>query len=133
MLFGDGQSLEERIIDKVTDWVGERISSRDWQELVAGTRIDYVVVGDVTTVRMKNPREVNLLNPSATARYRVINTRTGTETFKRETIANLGESDDELQVPAFDLGRDTRRIEHLLLVKLGQKIGKELYGYYSDW
>ncbi len=124
---------EKKIIDKVTDWPGERISSEDWKNLVADAAIDYVVVGDLSDLRMRNPREVNLLSPSATVRYRVIDTRRGREIFKNDTKATVGGFRDELQIPTLDLGGDTAARERLLLISLGQKIGKELYGYYSDW
>ena len=124
---------EEKIMAKVTDWPGEQISSEDWKNLVADSAIDYVVVGDLTDLRMRNPREVNLLSPSAAVRYRVIDTRRGREAFKNDTTATVGGFRDELQIPTLDLGGDTAAKERLLLISMGQKIGKELYGYYSDW
>ena len=126
--------VEEQINKEVMDWTGERISSDDWKELVTGFGIDYVVVGDLEKVELRNPRDINLLNPTATARYRVIDTTAGKEVFKNETTVNVGNlRDDELQIPALDMGADTAKKEHDLLVSLSRKIGKELYGYYDEW
>ena len=126
--------VEDRINKEVTDWTGERISSDDWKELVTGYGIDYVVVGDLTKVELKSPRDINLLNPTATARYRVIDTVAGKEFFNNVTTVSTGNlRDDELQIPTLDMGADTARIKHDLLVRLSRKIGKELYGYYEEW
>ena len=126
--------VAEQINREVTDWTAERISSDDWKELVTGFGIDYVVVGDLTKVELRNPRDINLLNPTATARYRVIDTVAGKEIFKNETTVNIGNlRDDEFQIPALDMGADSARIEHDLLVRLSRKMGKELYGYYEEW
>ena len=125
---------EEQIIEQVTDWAGESISSEDWKKLVTGYGIDYVVVGDLTKVELRNPRDINLLNPTATARYRVIDTTIGKEIFKNETTVNVGNlRDDELQIPALDIGADSPRIVREVLISLGRKMAKELYGYYEEW
>ena len=77
---------------------------------------------------------LNILNPTATARYRVIDTVAGKEIFKNETTVNIGNlRDDEFQIPALDMGADSARIEHDLLVSQSRKMGKELYGYYEEW
>ena len=111
-----------------------RISSGDWKELVTGFGIDYVVVGDLTKVELRSAREVNILNPTATARYRVIDAAAGKEVFKKETTVAIGNlQDDEIMIPAIDMGADSAKTEHDLLVSLSRKIGKELYGYYEEW
>ena len=93
-----------------------------------------MVVGDLTKVELRNPRDINLLNPTAIARYRVIDTAAGREIFKNVTQVNVGNlRDDEFQIPALDMGADSPRIERDLLVSLSRKIGKELYGYYEEW
>ena len=126
--------VEEQIIDDVTDWTAERISSDDWKELVTGFGIDYVVVGDLTEVELRNPRDVNILNPTASARYRVIDTAAGREVFSNTTTVQVGNlHDEELMIPAIDMGADNAKQERELLVNLSKKIGKELYGYYEEW
>lgn len=126
--------VEEQILEEVMDWTEERISSRDWKQLVTGFGIDYVLVGDLTEVRLRNPREVNLLSPTATARYRVIDIAAGREIFNNSTtVAGGSLRDDDFQIPALDLGGDHAKIERELLGNLSKKIGKELYGYYEEW
>ena len=126
--------VEDKINKEVTDWIGESISSDDWKELVTGYGIDYVVIGDLAKVALRNPRDVNLLNPTATARYRVIDTLAGKEIFNKKTTVTVGNlHDDQFQIPVFDVGGDTAAIERDLLITLSKKIGKELYGYYDEW
>ena len=124
--------VQESLIDKVYNWPEERISSKQWKALVAKSGIDYVVVGDLKKVQTNSEMRIGILDALAEARYRVIDARAGREIFTRTVTVILGNDQGDIDVPILDMGSERKLVEKRLLTQLGAKLGKELYGYYTD-
>ncbi len=130
--FADSQD-EDMIIDRVRDWPRETISSAEWRSLVRKTNVEYVVVGDLKSVRLKSTHRINLLDAEATVRYRVIDAVRGKEVFvQRNKSVTLGGRTDEIDIPILEMGSDEKKVEMRLLATTAKQIGKELYGYHRD-
>jgi hypothetical protein len=122
-----------RVLLAVRDWTSsDEIPPREWKKLTASLGVEYVIAGDIRSIELRSPRTVGMLDASCTASYRVIDTSTGRVAFDEpERKVALGDP-HEIRVPTMELGGDDAAFENKLLIKLGEEIGKDLYGYYRD-
>ncbi len=118
------------ILNAIRDWTESAITRRDWQKLLAGAEVDYVVVGDILEWRPRSDRTIGLLDASIRAHYRVLDGATGREKYFGITNLQLGGLDDDADIPMLEMGSHQQKVEERLLVGLARKIGQELYGYY---
>jgi hypothetical protein len=129
--FPEGREVEA-VLKTVRDWQAEEITSKDWQGITRFLGVKYVLIGEIEKVTLENPKAVGILEPSLQASYRVVNVELGRLAYKRDNFTlTLGRS-GELDMPLSALGVDAARLQEKLLAKLGEELGKDLYGYWED-
>jgi hypothetical protein len=123
-----------RVVRDVTNWREDRISPEDWRSLAAGTGADLVVIGEIVEFRHRQPNDVNVYFGSAAMTYRVISAATG-KTLYETTAPRTVEYPvhDEIAIPYAELDptSNVKRIEAGLVARLGERLGRDLYGYYD--
>ena len=130
--FAEGDEVE-RILRLVFDWRKDKIRAKDWTKLTAGTGIKYVLYGEVEKLSLRNPTRYGVLEPTATASYRVVDAPRGKLVFEEvRTRVRYGES-DSTETFTMDFEANAARAKTRLLAKLGRRIGKDLYGHYEHW
>ena len=125
--------VDETIIEKVRNWPTDRISRKNWRTLLADSDAEYVVVGDLKEVRLQSQKMIGLLDASGTARFRVIEAKTGKTIYlKDELTMTRGGRTEEIDVPIMSMGSDRAGGTRRVLALLAKGIGRELYGYYKE-
>ena len=129
--FPAGESVEEAF-RAIRDWKKEKILLDDWQKITAELGIKYILVGQIDDLTLTKPNVIGLLEPSVKASYRVIDVQRKKVVFQRSsfTVEYATPNERESQVP--DFGSDSGSAEKRLLTKLGQQIGKDLFGYQQE-
>ena len=123
----------EAILARIREWPTNRIEARDWRRLMEGVEADYVVVGDLSEVRLSDPQKVGIVDAAATVRYRVLDAKTGELVYRnRELTRGVGRRGGDFNLPTLDLHVDEKSIRRRLMALLGEAIGKEMYGYYQE-
>jgi hypothetical protein len=130
-VIAEGEGVE-RVIRQVMDWTNRGgIYGKDWQRLTRALGIKYVLEGDIKHLSTRDPGVIGYYSAKIRASYRVYNAQTGQISWEPpdNTIeVQFGRGDtSEIRITAqFDGEQD---IEKLLLVRLGEQIAKDLYGY----
>ena len=129
--FPEGDEVEQ-VLRVVRDWQKREISSSDWKRLAAQLGVKYVLSGEIRNLSLNKPGTIGILQPSVLASYRVTNISlvSPRKDFGRDDVRIEQGKGEDTDVPSFDLGSDPKLAEKKLLAKLGEQIGKDLYGYY---
>jgi hypothetical protein len=114
----------------VRDWDRPKITGKDWQKIALGLGVKYILVGEIQSFSLEKPRTIGILEPQVTASYRLVNADTGNLAMDQPNLIVRMSHRSEKEVPQLELGSEKEEIEKKLLVRLGEKIGQELYGYY---
>ena len=117
-------------LNVVRNWDRQKITGKDWQKIALGLGVKYILVGEIQSFSLEKPRTIGILEPQVTASYRLVNAETGNLAMDRpDLVVRIGHR-SEKEVPQLEIGSEKEEIEKKLLVRLGEKIGQELYGYY---
>ena len=122
----------EPFIQKVSEWNNKVLRAKDWRELSRGLDSDVLVIGEIADFRHKQPNDVNIYQGSAELRYHIIECATGKERYENTREVKFpvqGETD--IPFSAMDYHNNPKKIEKGLLKMLGERLGKDLYGYYN--
>jgi hypothetical protein len=121
----------EGVVRELLDWPREKITTRDWKGLLRGVETDLVLVGELRELRLRDPKTVGFFKGTATARYTLIDAVSGREAFAPTEVKVEYPAQKEIDNTLTEF-TDPQDIERGLISKLGEQIGKELFGYYSE-
>ena len=131
--FPDGEGAR-RVLQQVLDWPEKRITAAQWKQLTAGLGVKYVVYGEISNFSLERREKIGILEPQAEVSYWVVDV----EPEKARIVHEIeGLSIDyvhgmEMEVPLTVMGADASSLaSKRLLAKIGEQVGKDLYGYYS--
>ena len=114
---------------KIRRWTGD-LTPKNWGELTVGAPFDIILVGEIETLSLKQPGDVNLLRGSATMRYSIYEAGTGRRLYFSGRRDVRFPKQQEFEIPTSILEFDKEPwIRRNLLKSLGELIGKDLYGY----
>ena len=131
--FPEGIEVEKALM-LVRDWKKERITSADLKGIASGLGVKYVVLGEIEKLSLTSPGKVGVLDPAITFSYRVVDVE-GPQArivWERNSFTLALATPRETEIPFLEIGADTEAIENKLLVKTGQQLAKDLYGYHPD-
>lgn len=122
-----------RVVAAVRDWLQDEIRASDWRKLLTGVDADLVLIGEITEFNLKQPSDVNIYRGSAKMEYRLIDAATGRTVDRTPSPREVSFPEPEMANVVFDMdvGQTKRRIEEGLRRALGERLGKDLYGYYG--
>jgi hypothetical protein len=131
--FPEGIEVEKALM-VIRDWKKERITSADLKGIASGLGAKYVVLGEIEKLSLTSPGKVGVLDPVITFSYRVVDVE-GAQArivWERKDFTLALATPRETEIPFLEIGADTEAIETKLLVKAGQQVAKDLYGYYPE-
>lgn len=131
--FPEGEEVE-KVLSVVRDWKKDRITSADLKRITATLGVKYVLLGEIDKFSLTDPIKVGVLDPAITFNYRVVDVEGPQARIvweRNDFTLNLA-TPRETEAPLLALGADTEALETKLLVKAGQQLGKDLYGYYPE-
>ena len=135
--FPGGEAVDD-VLERVRDWPKERIEDADWMRLVRGLNIHYLVHGQILATELSNPNQIAIVSASIRATYSVVDLQKEKVVYQRRNRrVSFGDYGDlgSRETPHIDLGPMEgrgKKIEVLLVQKLAEEIGKDLYGYIRD-
>ncbi len=130
--FPDGDGVL-KVMQQVLDWPEKGITARQWKQITAGLGIKYVVYGEITDFAVERPSKIGILDPHAVVSYWVVNVEQGKIVHQVQDMPVDATRGMETELPLTVLGSDAARLaSRRLLAKIGEQIGKDLYGYYSE-
>ena len=117
-------------LNVVRNWDRPKITGKDWQKIAVGLGVKYILVAEIQSFTLEKPRTIGILEPQVTASYRLVNAETGNLAMDRPDLVVRMSHTSEKDIPQLEIGSEKEDIERKLLVRLGERIGQELYGYY---
>jgi hypothetical protein len=130
--FSEGQATEDAL-RIIRDWNRREIEFADWIRIAQPAGVKYLVVGEIEKISLSSPGNVGVLDASLIASFRVIDVEKKMTVWRRESYPiSLGRG-GETDAPVISIDIDQGQIERKLLVKLGEQIGKDLYGYEEEF
>lgn len=126
-------SVARELQEKIYRWTGD-MTREDWGKLTVGAPFDIILVGEIEKLSLRQPGDVNLHRGSATMRYSIYEAGTGRRFYSSGPREVKFPKQQEFEIPISVLEFDDKEpwIRHNLLKSLGERIGKDLYGYIKD-
>jgi len=132
--FPEGEEVGQ-VLRQVADWPKKEISANQWRQLTAALGVKYVLYGQIESLTLERPNRIGLLEPRVEASYRVVNVHTARLEYEDLKCVVEGSGSSDFDPPQVFLGGEgdgRERARKIVLAKLGERIGKDLYGYYSE-
>ena len=121
------------VVRTLREWPTEKKqTSKDWKKILAGIDADLVLTGEILDIRDHDPKTIGIYKGTIRGRYSVIDAHSGKTAYASPEFSCEWPKDTELDPPIADLGNKPDDIERNLLREFGERIGKDLYGYYSE-
>ena len=127
--FTDPRSTEA-VVRELREWTGETFTALDWKQMLRGIDADLVLVGDILALETRDPTSIGFLKGRIEARYSVIRALSGREVYRSTPIRLEHPPPREMERLLSEFGTKPEEVERALLRLLGEKVGKDLYGYY---
>lgn len=121
----------EKVVRVLREKPKSQLTPKEWKAIATGVDADLVIVGEITKLE-QDSRMVNFVRGLLSASYSVIDTATGREVYQREGIDLEFPPARELQKPMDTFESSFADAEKSLLRQLGERIGKDLFGYYKE-
>ncbi|MBN1442026.1 MAG: hypothetical protein JXA90_04915 [Planctomycetes bacterium] len=108
----------------------DRVTGDDWKELVGNLGVQFVLVGDIRDLTLRDPGTIGLYQPKMVLEIEVFDVPRGKKAYSRklEVTDPSGRDDPMADVSSFN--KDSV-IERRLIRQAAERIGQELYGYYE--
>lgn len=129
--FPTGQGVEQ-VLRQVAEWPNKEITAFQWKQLTMGLGVKYVLHGQIDELALERPDRIGLVEPRIEASYRLVNVLTARLEYERPGVVIESLKRYESEPPDLVFGADTKLATRTILAKLGEQIGKDLYGYYSE-
>ena len=124
------------VIRSLREWTREgKPTFKDWKNLLAGLpgHVDLILIGEIQEFRLRDPKSIGFFKGTVKAVYSLINSRTGREEYRSTPVSlEYPAPKGDIEVPMSEFGTKPEEIEKGLIHVLGQQIGKDLFGYYSE-
>jgi len=125
-------SSSDLVLRELQEWSKEKITTRDWKNLMAGVDADLVLIGEIRELRNRDPRTIGIYKGTLEGGYTVIDARSGRALYSSTSIKVEYPPPKKIELPLTEFGSEGEDIEKGLLKHFGEKVGKELFGYYAD-
>lgn len=129
--FADRQTTEQ-VVRELREWPKDALTPMDWKKLTIGIDTDLVLLGEIRKLRTTDPKSVGFYKGEIVGGYFLIDTRTGREAYRSTEIKLEYPPPKNVDIPITQFGAEPEEIVQGLLKALGEKVGKDLYGYYSE-
>lgn len=128
-----GEGVQQSL-RQIMNWPDRSISAAQWKQLTAGLGTKYVVYGEIHDISLQRPDRIGILEPRIEANYRVVDVGSSPPRLVYESTKFVLDTvqGQETELPLTALGADLAGAKRKLLAKLGERIGKDLYGYYDE-
>ena len=120
----------QNLLRTLQEWPKEKVSTSDWRKLLAGVDTDFVLLGNILDIQYQDPKTVGMWKGTIRGNYSLINSKTGGVAYKSTELALEYPKLTELDLPIPEFGAKQEDIEKGLLKEFGERIGKDLFGYY---
>ncbi|MBI4587053.1 MAG: hypothetical protein HY717_23825 [Planctomycetes bacterium] len=129
--FDDSPEAAEAVRN-LANWTGDKIITEDWKRLLIEVEADALIIGEILEFKHKQPNDVNIFQGSAKMKYEVINCRTGKPLYRspEREVKFPVQGETDVPISVFEYQNKPQEIELGLIRTLGERLGKDLYGYY---
>jgi hypothetical protein len=120
----------QNLLRSLQEWPKEKVTASDWRKLLAGVDTDLVLIGTIRDIQYQDPKTVGMWKGTIKGNYSLINAKTGGVAYKSTELALEYPKMTELDLPIPEFGAKQDDIERGLLKEFGERIGRDLFGYY---
>jgi len=122
----------EQVVRELREWPKEAMTPGDWKKIVTGVDADLVLLGEIKELRTTDPKAIGFYKGQLLGRYSLIDARTGRETYRSTEVKVEYPPPRTVDIPMPQFGAPPEEIVQGLLKLFGEKVGKDLYGYYPE-
>ena len=123
---------QDSVVKALREWTKSKITTTDWKQLCGGTDADLVLIGEIKEMELRDPKTIGMFKGTIKGKYTLIDARTGLPAYKSPDYSLEYPKGTELDSPIPDISAKPKDIERGLIREFGERIGKDLYGYYED-